>query len=158
MRLRHVLFAAASPLCLLAGAAQAETVISTTVATPVATATAANGARDDVKISTAGTIQPTSAGAAVTLNSNNTVTNEGTIKFSNVNDATGILGLGGMTGTIKHAGTMTIDETTEIKDGDGDGDLDGPFATGARRYGIRVTGPGAFHGDVIQSGGSITMP
>lgn len=157
MRLRHVLFAAASPLCLLAGAAQAETVISTTVATPVATATAANGARDDVKISTAGTIQPTSAGAAVTLNSNNTVTNEGTIKFSNVNDATGILGLGGMTGTIKHAGTMTIDETTEIKDTDGDGDLDGPFATGARRYGIRVTGPGAFHGDVIQSGGSITI-
>ncbi|WP_293400509.1 autotransporter domain-containing protein [Phenylobacterium sp.] len=157
MRLRHVLFAAASPLCLLAGAAQAETVISTAVATPVATATAASGARDDVKISTAGTIQPTSAGAAVTLNSNNTVTNEGTIKFSDVNDATGILGLGGMTGTIKHAGTITIDETTEVKDTDGDGDLDGPFATGARRYGIRVTGPGAFHGDVIQSGGSITI-
>ncbi|MBP7701564.1 MAG: autotransporter outer membrane beta-barrel domain-containing protein [Phenylobacterium sp.] len=157
MRLRHVLFAAASPLCLLAGAAQAETVISTTVATPVATATAASGARDDVKISTAGTIQPTSAGAAVTLNSNNTVTNEGTIKFSNVDGATGILGLGGVTGTIKNAGTITIDETTEIKDADGDGDLDGPFATGARRYGIRVTGPGAFHGDVIQSGGSITI-
>lgn len=157
MRLRHVLLAATSPLCLLAGAAQAETVISTTVATPVATATAASGAPDDVKISTAGTIQPTSAGAAVTLNSNNTVTNEGTIKFSDVNDATGILGLGGVTGTIKHAGTITIDETTEIKDSDGDGDLDGPFATGARRYGVRVTGPGAFHGDVIQSGGSITI-
>lgn len=157
MRLRHVLLAATSPLCLLAGAAQAETVISTTVATPVATVTAASGAPDDVKISTAGTIQPTSAGAAVTLNSDNAATNEGTIKFSDVNDATGILGLGGVTGTIKHAGTITIDETTEIKDSDGDGDLDGPFATGARRYGIRVTGPDAFHGDVIQSGGSITI-
>ncbi|MGH6999689.1 MAG: autotransporter outer membrane beta-barrel domain-containing protein, partial [Phenylobacterium sp.] len=67
------------------------------------------------------------------------------------------LGLGGVTGTIKNAGTITIDETTETKDTDGDGDLDGPFATGARRYGVRVTGPGAFHGDVIQSGGSITI-
>jgi hypothetical protein len=157
MRLRHVLFAAASPFCLLAGAAQAETTISTTVATPVATATAASGARDDIKITSAGTVQPTSAGAAVTLNSNNTVTNEGTIKFQNVNDATGILALGGMTGGVRHAGTITIDESTEIKDADGDGDMDGPFATGARRYGIRVTGPGNFHGDVVQSGGSITI-
>ncbi|WP_312167076.1 autotransporter domain-containing protein [Phenylobacterium sp.] len=157
MRLRHVLFAAASPLCLLAGAAQAETVISTSVSTPVATATAASGARDDIKITSAGTVQPTSAGAAVTLNSDNTVTNEGTIKFSNVDDATGILVLGGTTGSVRHAGTIVIDETTEIKDADGDGDLDGPFATGARRYGIRVTGPAAFHGEVAQVGGSITI-
>ena len=79
MRLRHVLLAAASPLCLWAGAAQAETVISTTTATPVATATAANGARDDIKVSSAGVLQPTAAGAAITLNSNNNVTHEGTI-------------------------------------------------------------------------------
>ena len=157
MRLRHVLLAAASPLCLMAGAAQAETVISTTVATPVATATAANGARDDIKISTAGTIQPTAPGAAVTLNSDNKVINEGAIKFQNVSDATGILVIGGTTGSVKQAGTIVIDESTEIKDTDGDGDLDGPFATGAGRYGIRVTGPAAFHGDVTQSGGSISI-
>ena len=79
MRLRHVLFAAASPLCLLASAAQAETVISTSITTPVATATAANGARDDIKVSSAGVVQPT-RGTAITLNSNNNVTNEGAIK------------------------------------------------------------------------------
>ncbi|MDF2900243.1 MAG: autotransporter, partial [Phenylobacterium sp.] len=96
MRLRHVLFAAASPLCLLAGAAQAESVISTTISTPVATATATNGAPDDVRVSSTGVVQPT-AGAAITLNSNNKLTNEGTIKIQNANDATGILVLGGMT-------------------------------------------------------------
>lgn len=157
MRLRYVLLAAASPFCLAAGAAQAETVISTTSATPVATATAASGARDDVRVSSAGTIQPTAAGAAITLNSNNIVTNEGAIKFSNVNDATGILVIGGSTGEVRSSGSITVDETTEIKDTDSDGDLDGPFATGARRFGIRVTGPDAFHGNIVQSAGAIVI-
>jgi len=156
MRLRHVLFAAASPICLMAGAAQAETAISTAVTNPVATATAANGARDDIKITSAGSVKPT-GGAAVTLNSNNKVTNEGAIAIQNANDATGILALGGMTGEIKNAGSITIDESTEIKDTDGDGDNDGPFATGSRRFGIRVTGPGVFHGSVVQSAGSIVI-
>lgn len=155
MRLRLVLFAAASPLC-LAGAAQAETSISTAVTTPVATATAANGARDDIKITSTGSVKPT-GGAAVTLNSNNSVTNEGAIAIQNANDATGVLVLGGMTGEVKNAGTIAIDETTEIKDTDNDGDSDGPFATGSRRFGIRVAGPGAFHGSVVQSAGSITI-
>ena len=61
MRLRHLLFAAASPICLMAGAAQAETAISTAVTTPVATASAASGARDDVKITSAGSVKPTVA-------------------------------------------------------------------------------------------------
>ena len=51
MSLRHLLLAAASPLCLVAGPAWAETAISTAVTTPVTTATAAGGARDDVKVS-----------------------------------------------------------------------------------------------------------
>ncbi|MDO9430792.1 MAG: autotransporter domain-containing protein [Phenylobacterium sp.] len=157
MRLRYVLFAAASPLCLLAGAAQAETVISTTTSTPVATATAANGARDDIKVSSGGVLQPKTAGAAITLNSNNKVTHEGAIKIQDVNDATGILVLGGMTGEVKTSGSITVDESGEAKDTDSDGDLDGPFATGARRFGVRVTGPGVFHGSVVQAGGTITV-
>lgn len=157
MRLRHVLLAAASPLCLWAGVAQAETVISTTTATPVVTATAANGARDDIKVSSTGVLQPTTAGAAITLNSNNNVTHEGTIKIQDVSDATGILVLAGMTGEVKTSGTITIDESAELKDADGDGDLDGPFVTGARRFGVRVTGPGAFHGNVVQSAGAIVI-
>ena len=66
-RTAHLLFAAASPICLMAGAAQAETAISTAVTTPVATASAASGARDDVKITSAGSVflgdwSPESAG------------------------------------------------------------------------------------------------
>lgn len=156
MRLRYVLFAAASPLCLLASAAQAETTISTSVTNPVATATAASGGADSVRITSAGTVQPT-GGAAVTLNSNHSVTNEGAIKIQNANDATGILVIGGTTGEVKTSGTITVDESAEAKDNDGDGDIDGPFATGARRFGIRVTGPAAFHGNVVQSAGSISI-
>lgn len=156
MRLRYALLAATSPVCLLAGAAQAETVISTATTTPVATATAANGAPDDIRISSSGSIKPT-GGAAVTLNSNNSVTNEGAITIEDASDATGILVTGGMTGQVKNAGSITIDETAEPKDNDGDGDIDGPFATGARRYGIRVTGPATFHGGIEQSAGTITV-
>jgi hypothetical protein len=156
MHLRNVLLAAASPLCLLAGAAQAETLISTTTTTPVATATAANGARDDLKISSTGIVQPT-GGTAVTLNSDNKVTNEGSIKIQDANDATGILVIGGTTGGVQSIGSIQIDETTEIKDTDSDGDMDGPFATGARRFGVRVTGPATFHGSVLQTAGSISI-
>lgn len=157
MRLRHVLFAAASPLCLMAGAAQAETAISTATTAPVATATAASGGRDDIRVTSAGSIKPTASGAAITLNSDNSVTNEGTISFQNVNDATAILVRGGTTGQVKNAGTIVVDENTEIKDTDSDGDLDGPFATGSGRYGVRVVGPDTFHGGITQSAGSITV-
>ncbi|WP_374579125.1 autotransporter domain-containing protein [Phenylobacterium sp.] len=156
MRLRHLLFAAASPICLMAGAAQAETAISTAVTTPVATASAASGARDDVKITSAGSVKPT-GGAAVTLNSDNSVANEGEIAIRDADNATGILVLGGMTGEVKNAGSITIDESAEAKDADGDGDLDGSFATGSGRFGVRVTGPGAFHGSITQSAGSINI-
>nr|MBP7650946.1 hypothetical protein [Phenylobacterium sp.] len=78
MSLRHLLLAAASPLCLVAGPAWAETAISTAVTTPVTTATAAGGARDDVKVTSAGSIKVTS-GVALTLNSDNNVTHEGVI-------------------------------------------------------------------------------
>src|SRR3990167_3731909 len=149
MPLRHVLLAAASPLCLLAGAAHAETVISDARTTPIATATAASGAPDSVKVASGGSVKPTS-GAAITLNSNHVV-------IQDVDDATGILVLGGTTGEVKISGAIQVDETTEIKDADSDGDNDGPFATGNRRFGVRVTGPQTFHGSIVMSGGTIAV-
>jgi outer membrane autotransporter protein len=156
MRLRLVLLAATSPVCLLAGAAQAETVISTATTAPVATATAAGGSADNIRISGDGSIKPT-GGTAVTLNSNNTVSNQGAITIEDASDATGILVIGGTTGEVRNSGSITIDETAEPKDNDGDGDLDGPFANGARRFGIRVVGPDTFHGAIEMTGGSITI-
>lgn len=156
MSLRYVLLAAASPLCLAVGVAHAETSISTTTTTPVATATAANGSRDSIKVTSAGAVNPT-GGAAITMNSSDAVTLEGSIKITDANDATGILVLGGASADVKASGSITLDESTEIKDTDSDGDNDGPFATGARRYGIRVTGPAAFAGSIYMPSGSISI-
>jgi hypothetical protein len=155
MRRRYLLLAATSPLC-LASAAFAETTIATTVTTPVTTATAASGAPDDLRVTSTGAVQPTS-GTAITLNSDDNVTLEGVVKIADANDATGILVEGGRTGEVKVSGSITIDESTEIKDADGDGDNDGPFATGARRFGVRVTGAAPFNGSIAQTGGTITV-
>ncbi len=157
MSLRHVLLAAASPFCLALTQAHAETSISTATTTPVATATAANGQRDSIKVTAAGSVSPTS-GTAITLNSSDSVTLEGAIKIQDANNAVGIQAIGGVTGDVKiSAGTITIDETTEIKDTDSDGDNDGAFATGSGRFGVRVTGPGFFDGSILQSGGAIVV-
>lgn len=157
MRHRFLLLAAASPLCLAAGAAWAETAISTSVSTPVATASAANGARDDVKVAAGGVIKPTGPSSALTLNSDNNVTVEGALTFQDVSDATGLLIEGGRTGQVKISGALTLDESTEIKDADSDGDNDGAFATGRNRFGVRVAGSQPFNGGIERTGGTIAI-
>jgi hypothetical protein len=156
MSLRFFLLAAASPLCLAAGVARAETAISTTVTAPIATATAASGARDDIRITTAGLVKP-AGGTAVTLNSNNSVNIEGGVTITDANNAVGLAIQGGTTGEVKMSGAITVDETTEAKDTDNDGDLDGPFATGSGRYGIRLTGTQMFHGSITRTAGAISI-
>ncbi|PLR27730.1 autotransporter domain-containing protein [Caulobacter zeae] len=157
---RKVLVAtvAAAPLLAMALAAQAETVVNTARTTPIATGSAGtNGAADDVKIDTAGSIKLTASGALVTLNSNNKVNNAGTLSTQGVNDSTGILINGGTTGTVTNTGTITLDEDYTPTDTDSDGDVDGAFALGSNRYGIRLAGPGAFTGDILSTGGTITI-
>ncbi|MFN3573385.1 MAG: autotransporter domain-containing protein [Phenylobacterium sp.] len=149
--------AAATPLLwAAAGAAQAETTISTAVTTPVATATANSGAPDDLTIASGGSVKPT-GGTAVTLNSDNDVSIAGTAAITDANGATALLIEGGRTGEVTLSGTLTVDESTAVSDTDGDGDNDGPFATGSNRHGVRVTGSEAFHGSIVQTAGSITV-
>src|SRR3954451_6667317 len=103
--------------------AAAETVISTAVTTPVATGTA----NDDLRISSTGSVKPT-GGAAVTINSNDSVKNEGAIAIKGANGATGILANTNLAGDITNTGSITIDEDFTPTDTDSDGDIDGPFA------------------------------
>ena len=117
--------------------------------TPVITSTANAGGPADISISSAGSITPT-AGAAVTIDSNNTVTNAGTITFTGVNNSAGILADAGVTTTITNSGTITNSETYTRTDTNGDGVLDGAFAQGSGRYGIRAIG--ALTGNVGNSG------
>lgn len=148
--------AAIGPLLLAAGAARAETVIGDAGTTPVATATAASGAPDDLRISSVGSVKPT-GGTAVTLNSDHKVTIEGEVAITDASDATALLVEGGRRGDVALSGAMRVDESYTATDADSDGDLDGAFATGARRYGVRTTGAEAFHGSIVQTAGSITV-
>jgi len=134
-------------LALSAIPAFAETVVSTAVTTPVLTGTA----NDDIRISSTGSVKPTS-GAAVTINSNDSVKNEGIIAINGANNATGILANTNLTGNITNTGTITVDENYTPTDTDNDGDIDGPFAQGSNRFGIHVLGGGTFTGSVINSG------
>ena len=132
---------------LLPAHAGAETVVSTAVTTPVLTSTG----NDDVRISSTGSVKPTS-GAAVTIDSNDSVKNEGTIQITGANNATGILANPGLTGTITNTGSIIIDESYTPTDSDSDGDIDGAFAQGTNRFGIHVLSGGTFTGTIANSG------
>lgn len=139
------------------GAAMAETTISTETTTAVATSTVKSGAPDDISVTSGGTIKPP-AGPAVTLDSDNTVTNAGTIQFTDVNDSVGVLILGGHTGALTNSSLIQSGGTLGTTDSDGDGDVDGPFVSGSGRYAVRVTGPAAFTGDITNAtGGSLVV-
>lgn len=139
-----------TPIALLAlTPVHAETLIDTKRTTAAATATIKSGAADDIRITSAGSVTVT-AGPAVTLNSANKVTNEGSIQITDADGATGILAAAGSTGTIASSGKITIDETYAPVDGDKDGDVDGSFAKGTGRAGIRTAG--AFTGNVTNTG------
>jgi hypothetical protein len=126
--------------------ASAETVISTATTTPVTTS-----ATGDLRIANGGTIKPAN-GVAVTINSSNDVKNEGAIAIQGANNAVGILGNTNLSSDITNTGTITVDEDFTATDTDKDGDLDGPFAQGSGRFGIRVLPGGTFTGNVLNSG------
>jgi hypothetical protein len=139
------------------GSAWAETTISTETTTAVATSTVKSGAPDDISIASGGTIKPAS-GVAVTLDSDNKVTNAGTIQFTDVDNSVGVLILGGHTGALTNSSLIQVGGTLGTTDSDGDGDVDGPFVSGTGRYAVRVTGPASFTGDITNaSAGSLVV-
>ncbi|MBA3677471.1 MAG: autotransporter domain-containing protein [Sphingosinicella sp.] len=139
-------------LLLAATAAHSETSIATKATNPVRTSTVKDGAPDDVKVTSAGSIVPDSAGAGITIDSNNNAVNEGTISFTDFNNSTGIQANAGRSGTITNGGKIEVIETYTAKDNDNDGDLDGAFASGSGRFGIRLAPGGTFTGAVTNSG------
>jgi hypothetical protein len=151
---RTILLAAvaSAPLLAFAGSASAQLSISTATSTPVATATAVSNGPADINITVSGSIGVTSPGAAVTLNSNNSVSNAGKIGFTDVTNATGILVQGGNTGSVTNTGAINVTESYSPTDTNLDGLLDGAFATGGNRYGIVVAGTSPFIGGIYNYG------
>ena len=172
--------AALAPLS-FAAAAHAQVTISNGI-TSIATDTANNGQPSDVIIGAGGSVKPTTAGTAsaqtvaVTMNSSNNVTNNGTISAQGLNYTTGILAqvaAGGYTATIDNTGPISISETNSLPTNSTNGIATGPFAIGTNRFGIDVEGgpltgtliattavPGIAVGDLIaltNNGGTITI-
>lgn len=146
---------ATTTLVAIASPARAET-ISTKRTAPVQTSTIKAGTPDSITIDAAGSVELT-GGTAVTMDSDNAVTNGGKIivtSAGNANGGTGILANAGTAGDIVNSGTITVDEPYAPTDTDNDGDIDGPFALGGNRYGIRTLGD---HTGKLVNSGTITV-
>jgi hypothetical protein len=146
--------AATAPLLMaLASGAHATTDITTSTSTPVATATANAGAPDDIDIESGGSITPTVAGvAAATLNSDNTLTSQGAISFSSLDNVIGIKVEGGFSGLLDNSGSITISESYTAPTSPYTGIAYGDWASGGNRTGILVTGSGSFAGSLFNTG------
>jgi hypothetical protein len=158
MRLLYATAAALAPLLFAAGA-QAQVIITTSRTTPIQTSNANNGAASDVQIANGGAINLTS-GTAVRIDSNNTfsITTGGAINIGNAADGVvGVLVDGGVNTTITIGDRIVITDTLgSYPNPDNDLDLDGPWAVGSGRYGIRLAGP--VTGNLtIQRGGSVQV-
>jgi hypothetical protein len=140
----------------LANPAAAETTISTTVTGPVRTSTVKSGGLpDDILINSSGVVNG-NAGGGVIIDSNHKLNNQGTIQIGNVNNVAAVNVAAGVTSGITHSGKIIVDEAFTPTDADNDGDLDGPFATGTGRFGIRTNG--AMTGDIlVTSTGTIAV-
>lgn len=162
MRILLASAVAIAPLMVATGS-QAEIVISNARTTPIQTSNATGTGPDNIRLASGGSVAVTS-GAAVTLNSNHTVDLDSGSSITmdkSADGSTGLLVNGGNTGSVIVGGSITVNDTQEsadVKDTDGDGDLDGPFATGTGRYGVRVVAPAPFTGNVlVESTGAITV-
>ncbi|WP_343525399.1 autotransporter domain-containing protein [Sphingomonas sp.] len=130
---------------LVATPALADTTVGGSTTTPLATSTAGN-----VTIASGGSIALGSAGSAVTIDSDNTASNAGSITAKDVNNSIGIQANAGVTGSITNSGSIALTESYARTDTNADTVLDGPYAQGSGRYGIQTLG--AFNGAITNSG------
>ena len=140
--LRRLLLTGAAGSAMVAGSASAQSVsISTATTTPIATATASNGAPADISFTSTGSVIVTT-GTAVTLNSNNSITNGGTITSQGTSDSTGLRidAATNPTGNITNNGTINV--TTS------------GTTVGTGNAGIRISGAGVFTGNIVAGNNS----
>ena len=160
MRILLATAVAIAPLMAATGAL-AQVVITTVRTTPIMTSNATGTGPDAIRIATGGGITLAS-GTAVTVDSNHNFTMEGqsSITMSPAADgATAVLVNAGVTSTVNIGSAISIVDTiANYSDSDGDGNIDGPWATGTGRYGIRYAAGAPVTGDLIVSTtGSISV-
>jgi hypothetical protein len=122
---------------------RAQTSISASQNAPVSTSSAG-----DVTIVSGGSVN-VGGGAAVTIDSSNSVANQGAIA-GNDGQITGILVNSGGTGTITNSSTITITDSTLA--------TTIPLTAGENRYGIQINAPSPFIGTITNdAAGTITV-
>jgi len=141
---RHLLGSVSSAACLfaLSPMAFAQITISDATTAPVET----DG--QDLTIDTAGSVTITTPGPAVTLNSDNAISNAGTIEITDIDNATAVSLEGGANRSFTNSGAINVTEDFTLEDSDGDNIVDGPFAQGSGRTGILISGASPFEGNV----------
>ena len=108
---------------------------------------------EDLTIDATGSVILDTPGPAVTLNSDNALSNSGIIAITNVDNATAVSLEGGTNRSFTNSNTISVveDFTPEDTDADevgGDAFVDGPFAEGAGRTGILISGASPFEGNI----------
>ena len=149
--------AAAAPLLLLGpGLALADTTVGST-SSPVSTSTVNGGQPDNVVIGSGASVS-VAGPVAVTMDSSNSITNNGSITISNQDNSTAVLLNGGNTGTFLNGGAISNSESYTRTDTNNDGVLDGAYAQGTGRYGVHVVGSAPLVGELeFSPGTSVTV-
>ena len=158
--MRKLLIAAAAtvPLALAALPVHAQVSITNGRTTPVTTSTAANGAPADVDVASGGSISGTGAAPALTVDSANSATLEGSITNTDTNGAIGVLLTGGHAGDFTSTGSITVNESFNASDSaNGDSIVEAPLAQGTGRYGLRLTGAAPLVGAISLGGTGVTV-
>ncbi len=88
----------------------------------------------------------------MTVDSNNNVSNAGTITQGTADNLIGIDVQAGRTGTITNSGGINITETFNAPNLDGNAIVDGPIAQANNRTGILVRAGGAHTGNIVNTG------
>jgi hypothetical protein len=147
---------ALAPLCFLASqTASAQTTsatatVSSSTSTPVTTLnTTTNGGT--LTINSGVSIQPAAPNtSAVTVNSNASLSNLGTLSYSGVNNVVGLTLQGGYAGTIVNDGVIDVTESFTPSDPNNNGVNAEPFASvsSTSRYGIYLAPGAPFTGEL----------
>lgn len=141
-------------VALVSGAAKdalADTTVTTATTTPLTTSSSGN-----ITVNSGGSITVTAGQAATTANASSlNITNAGTLSSNNADNTTGILLSNGGSGAISSSGPISLVEDYTRTDSNSDGVLDGVFAQGSNRVGIRLVS-GSFTGNISNTG-SITI-
>jgi hypothetical protein len=119
--------------------------VTTTVNNPIATSKASNGTAGNITINSNATVSIGTAGAAVTLDSNNAIANMGLIQnYATASGAIGAHILGGVTGSFTNDGAS--------------GAIINLPGNSAGSFGVLLDGASAFNGNInLTVGGSLTV-